>query len=202
MKTAFLLAVTSARRVSELYALSVHGDCCRFSPDGSSVALRPNPAFLPKVLTEFHLAQSVELQSLSSPSAGEVVEQSQSALCPARALTAYIRRTQAVRKSDQLFVCYNHGHLGRPLSKSRLSHWVADRIRQAYALSGMPVPPGVRAHSTRGVAASWALWQRASLASICSAAMWSSQSTFTRFYQLNVDTSPSFGEHVLGVARR
>ena len=70
MKTAFLLAVTSARRVSELYALSVHGDCCRFSPDSSSVALRPNPAFLPTVLTEFHLAQSVELRSLSSPSAG------------------------------------------------------------------------------------------------------------------------------------
>ena len=30
MKTAFLLAVTSARRVSELHALSVHGDCCWF----------------------------------------------------------------------------------------------------------------------------------------------------------------------------
>ena len=74
MKTALLLAVTSARRVSELHALSVHGDCCRLSPDGSSVVLRPNPAFLPKVLTEFHLAQSVELQSLSSSSAGEEVD--------------------------------------------------------------------------------------------------------------------------------
>ncbi len=46
IKTAFLLAVTSARRVSELHALSVHDDCCRFSLDGSSVVLRPNPAFL------------------------------------------------------------------------------------------------------------------------------------------------------------
>ena len=74
MKTAFLLAITSARRVSELHALSVHGDCCRFSPDGSSVVLRPNPAFLPKVLTDFHLSQSVELRSLSSSNAGEEVE--------------------------------------------------------------------------------------------------------------------------------
>ena len=126
----------------------------------------------------------------------EEVEQSQSALCPARALTAYIRRTQVVRKSDQLFVCYDHGRLGRPLSKSWLSHWVVDTIRQAYALSGVPVPPGVQAHSTRGVAASWALWRGASLASICSATTWSSQATFTRFYQLNVAAS------VLGVARR
>ena len=109
-----------------------------------SVALRPNPGFLPKGLIELHLAQSVELQSLFSPSAGEEVEQSQSALCPVRALTAYIRRTQAVRP-------WAFGQ-----SKSRLSHWVADTIRQAYALSGVPVPPGVRAHSTRGVAASWA----------------------------------------------
>ena len=184
MKTALLLTVTSARRVSELHALSVHGDCCRFSLDGSSVVLCPNPDFLPKVLKEFHLAQSIELRSLSSPSAGEEAVHSQSALCPVRALTAYIRRTQVVRKSDQLFVCYDHGHLGRPLSKSRLSHWV-----------GTPVPPGVRAHSTRGVAASWALWRGASLASICSAA-------FTRFYRLYVAASPSFGECVLGVARQ
>ena len=166
------------------------------------MVLCPNPAFLPKVLTEVHLAQSIELRSLTSPSAGEEVLQSQSALCPVRALTAYIRHTQAVRKSDQLFVCYDHGRLGRPLSKPRLSHWVVDTIRQAYVLVGAPVPPGVRAHSTRGVAASWALWRGASLASICSAATWSSQSTFTRFYRLNVAASPSFGECVLGVARR
>ncbi|XP_078025738.1 uncharacterized protein LOC144463846 [Epinephelus lanceolatus] len=103
MKTAFLLAVTSARRVSKVHALSVHGNCCRFSPDGSSVVLRPNPAFLSKVLTEFHLSQSVELKSLSSPSAGEEVEQGQSALCPVRALTEYIRRTQAVRRDPGTF---------------------------------------------------------------------------------------------------
>lgn len=80
VKTAFLLAITSARRVSELQALSVHGDCCRFFQDGSGVVLRPNPAFLPKILTEFHLSQSVELRSLSSPSSGEGTEQGWSAL--------------------------------------------------------------------------------------------------------------------------
>ncbi|XP_029924002.1 uncharacterized protein LOC115371027 [Myripristis murdjan] len=202
IKTAFLLAITSARRVSELHALSVHGDCCRFSSDGSSVVLRPNPAFLPKVLTEFHLSQSVELRSLSPPDDGEDAEQGQSTLCPVRALTEYIRRTQAIRRSNQLFVCHNPGRLGRPLSKSRLSHWVVDAIRQAYVLSNVPIPSGVRAHSTRGVAASWTLWRGASLASICSAATWSSPSTFTRFYRLNVAASPSLGERVLGSARR
>ena len=199
LKTAFLLAITSARRVSELQALSVHSDCCRFSPDGSSVVLRPNPAFLPKVFSEFHLSQSVELRSLP-PSGGDGETEQQSVLCPVRALTEYIRRTQAARKTDQLFVCFDAGRRGRPLSKPRLSHWVVDTIQQAYVLSGAPVPPGVRAHSTRGVATSWALWRGASLATICATATWSSQSTFSRFYRLNVATSPSFGERVLGGA--
>lgn len=36
LKTAFLLAITSARRISELQALSVHGECCRWLPDGQA----------------------------------------------------------------------------------------------------------------------------------------------------------------------
>ncbi|KAK0155025.1 hypothetical protein N1851_002643 [Merluccius polli] len=81
------------------------------SPDGSSVVLRPNPAFLPKVFSKFHLSQSVELRS--HPSSGET-EQRQSVLCPVRALTEYIRHTQAARKTDQLFICFDAGRLGRP----------------------------------------------------------------------------------------
>ena len=64
LKTAFLLAITSARMISERHALSVHRDCCTFSLVGLKVVLRPNPAFLAKVLSDFHLSQIVELQSL------------------------------------------------------------------------------------------------------------------------------------------
>lgn len=194
LKTAFLLAITSAKRISELHALSTHSDCCTFSPDGSAVVLRPNPAFLPKVLSDFHLSQSVELRSISSSAAA------QRALCPVRALSEYVCRTQSLRKSDQLFVCFDSGRLGEPLSKSRLAHWVVDTIREAYTLSGTPAPSRVRAHSTRSVATSWALWRGASLSTICAAATWSSHSTFSRFYRLNVAASPSFAERVLGVA--
>ena len=47
-KTAFLLAITSAKRVGELHALSVSQMCLRWYPDGSGVTLLPNPSFLPK----------------------------------------------------------------------------------------------------------------------------------------------------------
>lgn len=202
LKTAFLLAITSARRIGELQALSVHRDCCRWLPDGQGVVLRPNPAFLPKSLSDFHLSQSVELRSAPTGGLDQEAAQRLRALCPIRALALYIARTRPFCSTDQVFVSFHPGLLGRPLSKPRLSRWVVEAIRQAYASAGVPFPLGVRAHSTRSVATSWALWRGASLSSVCEAATWSSASTFTRFYRLKVASSPSFGDRVLGAFRQ
>eukprot|EP00064_Thunnus_orientalis_P000099 superscaffoldBa00000005_g99 len=87
---------------------------------GSGVVLRLNLAFLPKVLSEFHLSQSVKLQLMSSSDRGLEAEQCQPLLCPVWALAEYIQCMQAIRKIDQLFACFNSSHLGRPLSKPRL----------------------------------------------------------------------------------
>lgn len=56
-KVAFLVMVTSARRVSELVALSIHRDLCIFH--SYCVILRMDPNFLPKINTWFHRAQEV-----------------------------------------------------------------------------------------------------------------------------------------------
>ena len=170
LKTAFLLAITWARRISKLHALSVHRDCCTLSLEGSKVVLRPNPAFLSKVLSDFYLSQSIELQSLPFSAADQL------ALCLVRALSEYIRRTKPLRKSDQLFVCFHTSCLGRPLSE--VSTFVVDTIQQGYTLSGAPALSRIRAHSTHSVSNSWALLQ---LASICTASTWTSHSMFTRF---------------------
>ncbi|XP_042300431.1 uncharacterized protein LOC121918446 [Sceloporus undulatus] len=61
LKVIFLTAITSARRVSELGALSVRKDLCIFRPD--SVCLRPDPTFLPKVNSPFHVSQDILLPS-------------------------------------------------------------------------------------------------------------------------------------------
>lgn len=200
-KTALLLALASAKRVGELHALSVHQDLCRFLPEGAGVVMHLNPAFLPKVTSSWHSNQAMELRSLSSTQK-ESSRRELSLVCPVRALRVYMCRTQAHRNTDQLFVCFKPGRLGQPLSKARLSHWIVEAIRHAYFGTGTPFPPGVRGHSTRGMAASWALWRGASLAEVCAAVTWSAPSTFARFYQLNVATSTSFGERVLGAARQ
>ncbi|XP_013923774.1 PREDICTED: septin-7-like [Thamnophis sirtalis] len=50
LKVAFLMAVTSARRISELGALSVQNDLCIFRP--STVTLRLDSSFIPKIMKE------------------------------------------------------------------------------------------------------------------------------------------------------
>lgn len=70
-----------AYRISGLHALSVHSDCCRFFLDGLSGVLHPNPAFLPKVISDFHLLLSVDLQSLFSSGGDQEFEQWQFILC-------------------------------------------------------------------------------------------------------------------------
>lgn len=199
LKTALLLALASAKRVGELHALSVHQDLCRFLPEDAGVVLRPNPIFFPKVFTGHCSNLDISLKSLFSAEL-EDGTRVRSLVCPVRALDMYMARTRGHRASDQLFVCFKSEKLGQPLSKARLSHWLVDAIRQAYLSMGVQFPTTVRAHSTRGMAASWALWRGASLDEVCAAAAWSAPSTFARFYQLNVAASTSFGERVLGSA--
>ena len=50
-----------------------------------------------------------------------------------------------------------------------------------------------RAHSVRGVAASWAFSRNAPLSSVLVAATWSSSSVFTSFYLRDVQFSSSRG---------
>ncbi len=54
----------------------------------------------------------------------------------------------------------------------------------------------MRAHSTRAVATSRALFNRVSVSDICAVASWSSLHTFVRFYHFDV-TAPSVAHFAL-----
>lgn len=62
-KTAFLVTVTSARRVGELHAFQCDPPFIKFHPD--KVVLRPSLAFLHNVLSQFHLNQDINLPVFS-----------------------------------------------------------------------------------------------------------------------------------------
>ncbi|KAI2653489.1 ORF V: Enzymatic polyprotein [Labeo rohita] len=182
-KTALLTALTSIKRVGDLQALSVNSSCLEFGPADSHVVLRPRPGYVPKVPTTPFRDQVVTLQALSS----QEDDPNLTLLCPVRALRIYIERTQPFRRSEQLFVCYGGQQKGKAVSKQRISHWLVNAIRMAYLARGLPCPLEVRAHSTRGIAASAALANGASLTDICRAAGWATPNTFARFYNLRTE---------------
>ncbi len=107
--------------------------------------------------------------------------------CSALSLHIYVDCTQSFRTSYQLFVCFRGQQKGKAVSKQRLAHWIVEAIVLAYQARGLPFPVGVRAHSTRGIASSWALARGTSIADICRAAGWATPNTFARFYNLHIE---------------
>lgn len=184
LKAVLLLALASVKRVGDLQALSVSPSCLEFGSDHSVLILKPHVGYVPKVLSTPFRAQVITLSALRSSEQ----DPDCNLLCPVRAIRMYIERSAAFRQSDQLFVCFGDRTLGSPVTKQRLARWLVEAIALAYSSSGLPCPLGIRAHSTRGVASSWAWSSGVSLTDICTAAGWASPSTFVRFYKLDVPT--------------
>ncbi len=169
LKTILLLALTSARQISELQALSVHTSCLQFSPDYGKVMLRPNPVFVPKVSDSAYSCSTLELLAFHPPPFAGEGEKRINSLCPVRALRIYMDRTKGFRKSNQLFISWAPSHKGRALTHQRLSHWMVEAIILVYESHGLQPLERLRAHSTRGMATSWALFKGTSVRDICAA---------------------------------
>ncbi len=136
MKTLLLVALASIKRVGDLQAFSVDESCLEFGPGDGHVVLSPRPGYVPKVPTTPFRDQVVSLQALA-PGGGRP---SPGLLCPVRALRLYTDRTQSLRTSDQLFVCYGGQQKGKAVSKQRMVHWIVDAIALAYQAQGVPCP--------------------------------------------------------------
>jgi hypothetical protein len=188
LKTVFLLAITSLRRVGDLQALSSAPSFIDFAPGKAKVFLYPRAGYVPKVPTV--VPQPVVLQAFCPPPFGDPDQERHNRMCPVRALDAYLHRAALWRKSDQLLVCFGPPKRGLPASKPTLSRWIVDAINLAYEASELPPPLGIRAHSTRSMAASKAFWAGVPLQDICNAAGWSTPLTFARFYQLDIRATP------------
>ena len=199
LKTTLLVALTTAKRSSDIHALSVSGSCMRFSGNNTRVTIRPNLSFMPKTFPAGR--DPVELTAFHPPPFASEEDKRLHCLCPVRALRLYRDRTAPFRQGDQLFVSWApHARWkGKPITKVRLSQWIVEAIQLAYASSGVELPEGLRAHSTRGMAASWALARGVPIQDVCAAASWSSPLTFATYY--NLDVAPrDLTQAVLGAA--
>lgn len=151
----FLLAITSARRVSELTALSVRKDLCIFH--ANTIVLRLDTSFMPKVNSLFHQAQELILPAFC-PSPRHHREQHWHKLDVRWALCHYIRRTAFFRRTEALLVSFHPASMGLKVSAS---------ISSAYELKARALAGKILPHSTRTIAA-WAT--QAFVLDICRAA--------------------------------
>ena len=192
-KVLFLVSLGTARRVGELQAVSRE-----VSFSGSNAFLSYLMEFRAKTESAVNpLPRSFCVRSLND-FVGDHPDEL--LLCPVRALRSYLSRTSSLMPRPRtLFVSPRSP--SSSFSKNALSFFLRDVISRAYSSSSASsagpssssTPSSSRAHSVRGVAASWAFARNASLSSILAAASWSSSSVFTSFYLSDVQFSSSSG---------
>ena len=177
IKTCFLLAVASGQRVSSLHALSIARGHIRWENGG--VRLIPNAKFIAKNQSETSGPVEIFLRPLTKFSS----IREDKVWCPVRALKWYLDKVKNLRKSDQLFVITKAPF--SPASKSTLSRWIVAAIKAAGSNARVS-DTNLRAHDTRSISSSWALFQGVSVEEICRAAYWRSQNSFTTYYLKDV----------------
>ena len=83
---------------------------------------------------------------------------------------------------NQLFLSLNDPH--KPVSTHTISKWIVKTIKLAHTDKAVKV----KAHSTRSVGSSWAIFNGASLKSVLESGDWSTESTLSRFYFKDFNT--------------
>ena len=172
MKTLFLLALATAKRVGELQALSsvvtfVAGDAClsyipQFVAKSESLTRSIPRSFLVKSLADFAAGLDDDLL-----------------LCPVRALRLYLPRARSLSPGrHRLFVSPRRPT--RHLSKNALSFFLREVISAAGATRPQVGP--LPAHEVRSVSTSVAFHRNWSVSSVLESATWSSSSVFSSFY--------------------
>ena len=178
-KTVFLLAFATARRRSELHALSVESGYARFNESDGSFSLLCQPGFLAKNQLPSVLPEAITVPSLSANCGPSDPDRF---LCPVRSLKYYLKRVDGARGLRKRLFLPLIG--GNDISAATISRWISSTIKLAYkdlSLADLSLLQ-VRPHEVRALSASWAFTNNVPLEDIMHAAVWKSQSTFSSFY--------------------
>lgn len=186
-KLAFLLAVTTARRVSDISHLKI-GDHCRVQRDRITFL----PAKLAKADDPGHFLTPIVVPAFPRDQR----------LCVVRTLKFYLRVTADRREGrDPKVLLRSLVRPFNPVSSQTVSNWITRTIKMAYEIRGRPHPARARAHSVRALAPNWAAFKGVSLERILAAADWRRRSTFAKFYLRDLSEQRSaFGTAVLSAA--
>ena len=200
LKTAFLLALASGKRRSEIHAW-VANKVANLG-QWEKVALFPSSDFIAKNQLAREGSQSVS--PVTIPALTTIVGRQfkeDRTLCPVRALRFYLDRTKDLRGScSLLFISFKKGHTS-DIRPATLSSWLKQTIillcyKQAdqQALDLVQV----KAHDIRAFAASKAFYGGVSVDQIMQACHWKADNTFTNFYLKDLTWSDTDNNMYLG----
>jgi integrase len=182
-KTVFLLALATGKHRSELHAM--RSDVLH-SKDWGSITVLPDPEFVSKTQLANKgsaVLNVVTIKALTKDLGSDMVEDR--SLCAVRALRHYLKATETLRQGrTALFLPFKKGCTEKLLHVNTLSGWIKKTILYAYDSSSKDdlQVTGVKAHSVRALAASWAFHTNVSMEDIMNACSWKNSTTFTRFY--------------------
>ncbi|XP_063427248.1 uncharacterized protein LOC134710781 [Mytilus trossulus] len=174
-KTAFLIAITTFRRCSDLQALKLGEGSVNIQEKGVTF-LRHG---LAKQDRAYHDNSKIFIPAFPESKL----------LDPKRTLYMYLKRTDELRQNGEkqefkLFLSINKPH--KPVTAQTISHWIVKTIKMAYKQNKKQIGK-VRGHSTRSIGPSWALFKGVSMKNVLDSADWAKSTTFTKFYLKDVN---------------
>ena len=198
LKTAFLLALASSKRRSEIYAWVAN----KVSNRGQweKVALFPSSDFIAKNQLAREGSQSVS--PVTIPALTTIVDRQLKkyrTLCPVRVLRYYLDRTKDLRGSRSLlFISSKKGHTSS-IRPATLSSRLKQSILLCYKQADQQVLDlvQVKAHD-RSFAASKVFYGGVSVDQIMQACHWKAHNTFTNFYLKDLTWSDNDNNMYLG----
>ena len=199
LKTAFLLALASGKRRSEIHAWVAN----KVSNLGQweKVSLFPSSDFIAKNQLAREGSQSVS--PVTIPALITIVDRQfkeDRTLCPIRALRYYLDRTKDLRGSRSLlFISFKKGHTS-DIRPATLSSWLKQTILLCYKQADQQALDlvQVKAHDIRAFAASKAFYGGVSVDQIMQACYWKAHNTFTNFYLKDLTWSDTDNDMYLG----
>ena len=199
LKTAFLLALASGKRRSEIHAW-VANKVANLG-QWEKVALFPSSDFIAKNQLAREGSQSVS--PVTIPALTTIVDRQfkeDRTLCPVRALRFYLDRTKDLRGSHSLlFISFKKGHTS-DIRPATVSSWLKQTILLCYKQADQQALDlvQVKAHDIRAFAASKAFYGGVSVDQIMQACHWKAHNTFTNFYLKDLTWSDTDNNMYLG----
>ena len=178
LKTIFLVAMATARRISGIHAISGLNQYISFD-NSFPVDLSFYQIFVPKIKSPHSCQNHFQLP----PSLSVKRYDADNCLCPVRALKQYLSSTASFRHGKRrLFISMNPRY-NRDIKKSTISRWIKSLIVLAYDHYSSHIDSvNVKAHELRAISSSLSAMLGTPVEAVMRAAFWRSATTFISYY--------------------